>query len=280
MESPYVKILALSLALLLAPAYALAGSNRVLVQSTTSTDNSGFYDYILPLIKADTGLQIDVVAVGTGQAIRNAMNGDADVLLVHSRPDEDAFVAAGYGLERFDLMYNDFVFVGPENDPAGLTKASGLADAIARLAKSTAPFVSRGDDSGTDKKERALWRVASLQPPTGKPWYREAGAGMGATLRMAIEMRGYTLSDRATWLAYGDKQGTKIVFEGDPALFNPYGIIALNPARFPHVNAEGAKQFVDWMLSGKGQNAIAAFKVNGTQLFFPDAITSTNAGNP
>ncbi len=258
-----------TLAVLLA-GVALAGENRVLVQSTTSTQNSGFYDYILPLLEADTGLRVDVVAVGTGQAIRNAMNGDADVLLVHAKPAEEKFVAGGYGLQRFDLMYNDFVLIGPADDPAGLGGADSLDAALTALLAGKAPFVSRGDDSGTNKKELALWAALGTTPTIGDGWYREVGAGMGATIRTAIEMRGYTLTDRATWIAYGDKQDYRVLFEGVPELFNQYGIIALNPEKFPHVNATGAQVFIDWLLSEKGQALIAAYRLGGQQLFFPN----------
>ncbi len=249
---------------------ASTAENRILVQSTTSTQNSGFYDYILPLFEADTGLRVDVVAVGTGQAIRNAMNGDADVLLVHAKPAEEKFVAEGYGLQRFDLMYNDFVLIGPAEDPAGLGSAETLDAALRALLEGKAPFVSRGDDSGTNKKELALWAALGTTPTIDDGWYREVGAGMGATIRTTIEMRGYTLTDRATWIAYGDKQDYRVLFEGVPELFNQYGIIALNPERFPHVNAAGAQVFVDWLLSEKGQALIGAYRMNGQQLFFPN----------
>lgn len=249
----------------------LAQGQRILVQSTTSTQNSGFYDYILPLFKAETGLEVAVVAVGTGQAIKNAMNGDADVLLVHAKSDEQAFVAAGYGLERFDLMYNDFVLIGPANDPDQVANAANLTEALTRLGTGAAPFVSRGDDSGTHKKERALWQAAEMNPDKTDPWYREVGAGMGATIRTAIELNGYALSDRATWIAYENKMDTKIVFEGDAALFNQYGIVQVNPTRFPDSNADDAEVFIDWLLSPHGQSLIAAYRVNGKQLFFPNA---------
>jgi len=250
---------------------AAANGQRILVQSTTSTQNSGFYDYIVPLFKAETGLDVSVVAVGTGQAIKNAMNGDADVLLVHAREAEEKFVAQGYGLERFDLMYNDFVLIGPKTDPDQVARAANLTEALTRLGTGAAPFISRGDDSGTHKKERALWAAAEMNPTVTDPWYREVGAGMGATLRTAIELGGYTLSDRATWIAYENKLDATILFEGDVALFNQYGIIALNPARFPESNIEGAKVFIDWLLSPHGQDLIAAYQVNGKQLFFPNA---------
>jgi tungstate transport system substrate-binding protein len=252
-------------------AQAEAKGQRILVQSTTSTQNSGFYDYILPIFKAETGLDVNVVAVGTGQAIRNAMNGDADVLLVHAKTAEEKFVAEGYGVERFDLMYNDFVLTGPASDPSKVAQSKSLNEALTRLAVGIVPFVSRGDDSGTHKKERALWALAGLNPTVADPWYREVGAGMGATLRTAIEMGGYTLTDRATWIAYANKLDAIILFEGDKAMFNQYGIIALNPARFPNSNNQGAQTLMDWLLSDRGQSLIAAYRIDGKQLFFPNA---------
>lgn len=250
-----------------------ADADRVLVQSTTSTENSGLYSYLLPLFQAETGLRVDVVAVGTGQAIKNARNGDADVLLVHAKAAEEKFVADGLGVKRFDLMYNDFVLIGPKDDPDGVTHAKTLPNVLAILAKGTAPFFSRGDDSGTHKKERALWQDAGIKvDPSGAGWYRETGAGMGATLRIAVESQGYTLSDRATWIAFAGKGRHDILFAGDADLFNQYGIIAVNPEKHPHVNASGAQMFINWILSKHGQDLIAAYSRDGQQLFFPNAV--------
>lgn len=248
-----------------------AAGQRILVQSTTSTQNSGLYDYLLPYFEAETGWDVDVVAVGTGQAIRNAMNGDADVLLVHAKAAELEFVAESYGLARYDLMYNDFVLIGPAADPAGLADVTDLEDALSRLTDRQAAFISRGDDSGTHKKERTLWGQIDQAPSATEPWYHEAGAGMGATIRLAVELNAYTLTDRATWIAFGAKMDHRIVFEGDAALFNQYGIIAVNPAKFPHANDVGAMVFVNWMLSEHGQALIAEFRVGGQQLFIPNA---------
>ncbi len=249
-----------------------AQAQRILVQSTTSTQNSGFYDYILPLFQADTGLSVNVVAVGTGQAIRNAMNGDADVLLVHAKAAEQAFVEAGYGVERFDLMYNDFVLIGPQSAVADYEGFDGIGLVLADIYRVGGQvFVSRGDDSGTHKAEMRMWALNDEMPEFDPSWYRETGAGMGATIRAAIEMQGFTLTDRATWIAFGDKQNFAIVYQGDPAMFNQYGIIAVNPERFDHVNAAGAQMFIDWLLSEKGQALIAAYQVDGQQLFFPNA---------
>lgn len=261
-------LLALTACLILG-APASAGPDRVLLQSTTSTKNSGLYDYIFPVFTAETGIRVDVVAVGTGQALRNARNGDADLLIVHSKPDEDAFVAEGYGVERFDLMYNDFIVIGPETDPAKVSAATTVAEALRLIHDAGETFVSRGDDSGTHKKELKLWSDAGLVPQ--KPWYREIGSGMGATLRMTIEIQGYTISDRATWLAFEDKRDAKIVFEGDPPLFNQYGVIVVNPDRYPHVRADAANALKDWLLGERGQALIGSYERADQQLFFPNA---------
>lgn len=269
---PVLRLLIVLCVGLIAALPGAAQQGRVLVQSTTSTLNSGLYDHLLPQVERDTGLQVAVVAVGTGQAINNARNGDADVLLVHDRAAEEAFVAEGHGIARHDLMYNDFVIIGPAEDPAGLGAADSLADALRRLATGAARFVSRGDDSGTHRRERALWAAAGLtEAAVPSAWYYEVGAGMGATLRVAVELGGYALTDRATWIAYAGKRTHRVLFEGDEALFNQYGIIAVNPDKHAHVNARGAQAFIDWMLSEKGQAQIAAFRVNGQQVFFPNA---------
>ncbi len=248
-----------------------AQDRAILVQSTTSTQNSGFYDYILPIFTAETGIKVNVVAVGTGQALRNAMNGDADVLLVHSTADEIAFVESGNGVERFDLMYNDFVVVGPAADPLDIASQTSITGVLSIIAQGSAKFISRGDDSGTHKKEHQLWQAIDFAPDPQSGWYLESGSGMGATLRLAIELQAYTLSDRATWIAYENKLNSQILFAGDPPMHNQYGIIALNPDRHPHVNAEDADIFIDWMLSPHGQSLIAAYRVQDMQLFFPNA---------
>jgi tungstate transport system substrate-binding protein len=247
-----------------------AAAETITLASTTSTENSGLFAHLLPLFERDTGIAVRVVAVGTGQAIRLARNGDADVVLVHHRASEDALVADGHGLARHDVMANDFVVVGPADDPAGIGSAETAADAFARIAAMAAPFASRGDDSGTHKAELATWRAAGIDPePASGTWYRELGAGMGATLNSAAAMAAYTLADRATWVAFANKGPLSLLFEGDAALVNAYGVIALDPARHPHVNAAAARAFVDWLLSPAGQGAIAAFRVAGEQLFFP-----------
>lgn len=250
------------------PVYA----GSIIVQSTTSTKNSGLYDHLLPLFEEQVGGIINVVAVGTGQAIRNAENCDGDVLLVHAKSSEEAFVANGSGVERFDLMYNDFVLVGPSADPATIKGSASAQEALLRLVEGRALFVSRGDDSGTHKKEMALWSMAGVDPSGASgTWYRETGSGMGATLNTGIGMGAYVLSDRATWLTFKNKQDYSIVFDGDPAMFNQYGITLVNPERCPNVNVELASAFIDWLLSDIGQAAIAEYRVDHHQLFFPNA---------
>lgn len=264
------KLLNIVMTLVALAASASAGQQYILVQSTTSTQNSDLYDYLLPIFTGETGIEVRVVAVGTGQAIRNASNGDADVLIVHAKAAELEFVASGNGIARFDLMYNDFVFIGPKVDPINLSDAADLAEALKILSQGNAIFVSRGDDSGTYKKEVMLWASIGYEP-TPSDWYRETGSGMGATIRAAIEMQGYTLTDRATWIAYTRKNDARIVFEGDAELFNQYGIIAVNPDKHPHVNATDAARFINWMLSVHGQELIGAYSRNGQQLFTPNA---------
>ena len=249
-----------------------ASAGSIVVQSTTSTANSGFYDHVLPTFRTETGIEVHVVAVGTGQAIKNAQNCDGDVLLVHAKAAEDAFVASGSGVERFDLMYNDFIIVGPASDPAAISGSGDVIDALGRIAGSGALFASRGDDSGTHKKERALWGDARIDPGLSSgAWYRETGAGMGATLNAGIGMGAYVLTDRATWLSFGNKQDYTIAVEGDPALFNQYGVIQVNPEACPNVNAKDAQRFIDWLLSKDGQSLIAGLAIDGQQLFFPNA---------
>ncbi len=244
----------------------------IVVQSTTSTANSGLYGSILPQFEKQTGIRVNVVAVGTGQAIKNATRGDGDVLLVHAKAAEEKFVADGWGVDRFDLMYNDFIFVGPDNDPAGLSDATSAVDALIRISSDRALFASRGDNSGTHQKERLLWTSAGIDPTASSgDWYRETGSGMGATLNVAVGMNAYAMTDRATWMSFGNKLGFKIVFDNDQQLFNQYGIILVNPSRHPHVNAKDGQIFINWMLGEKGQMAIANYTLDGQQLFFPNA---------
>ena len=249
-----------------------AADRFILVQSTTSTENSGLFDHLLPLFKADSGISVRVVAIGTGQALRNARNGDGDVLFVHSKADELAFVADGYGQARFDVMFNDFVLVGPNTDPAGVAELQDITQALNAIAAREAVFVSRGDNSGTHKAELRLWNAAKIDAADASGgWYRETGSGMGATLNVGVAMGGYILTDRATWIAFGNKQSHQIVLQGDPRLFNQYGVIAVNPERHPHIKSKDAQAFVDWLISERGQTAIGQFRVDGQQLFFPNA---------
>lgn len=251
---------------------AQADDTSIILQSTTSTANSGLYDHLLPKFSEKTGITVNVVAVGTGQAIKNAQNGDGDVLLVHAKPAEERFVADGFGVKRFDVMYNDFIIVGPASDPAGIAGKSDVATALKAIAESQAVFTSRGDDSGTHKKEKALWTAAGVDPSEASgTWYRETGSGMGATLNAAVGMDAYALTDRGTWIAFKNKGDFKILVEGDEALFNQYGVILVNPEKHAHVKAEEGQAFIDWILSAEGQQAIAAYKLDGQQLFFPNA---------
>jgi tungstate transport system substrate-binding protein len=251
---------------------ALADSSYITVASTTSTENSGLFDYLLPKFTDKTGIEVGVVAVGTGQAIKLAENGDADVLFVHHKPSEEKFVAQGYGVKRYDVMYNDFVIIGPKSDPAGIRGMQDAALALKKIATAQAPFTSRGDDSGTHKKELSLWNDAGVdvEQASGR-WYRETGSGMGATLNTASAMNAYVLSDRATWLKFGNKGNLEILLEGDPKLFNQYGIILVNPEKYPHVKAEAGQTFIDWVLSAEGQKLIGDYTIEGQQAFFPDA---------
>jgi tungstate transport system substrate-binding protein len=254
------------------PAQAAGGEQRLILATTTSTQDSGLLDYLLPDFEAEYKIKVDVVAVGTGQAIALGEEGNADVLLVHARAREDAFMEAGHGTRREDVMYNDFVIVGPEADPAGIKGMKDAAAALAKIAEAQAPFVSRGDDSGTHTKEKAIWAAASIEP--AGDWYISAGQGMGAVLTMADEQQAYTLSDRATYLAR-TLEGTelKILVEGDPILFNPYGVIAVNPNKGAHIKADLATQFIDWLVSLPTQEKIAKFGVDkfGAPLFTPDS---------
>jgi len=258
------------------PRPVIADQHFIVVQSTTSTQNSGLFDYILPMFTEETGIEVRVVAVGTGQAIKNAMNGDGDVLFVHAKPAEEKFVAEGHGVRRDDVMYNDFVIVGPAADPAGIGGGHDAITALQKIAVSKATFTSRGDDSGTHKKELRLWQAAGLDPQEASgTWYRETGSGMGTTLNAAVGMDAYSLTDRATWIAFNNKANHEIVVEGDDRLFNQYGVILVNPEKHANVNAELGQRFIDWLLSPEGQKAIASYKVDGQQLFFPNAAPSS-----
>ncbi|MEL0106367.1 MAG: substrate-binding domain-containing protein [Rhodospirillaceae bacterium] len=252
--------------------YTVSAKQFITLASTTSTDNSGLYQFILPKFTKKTGINVRVVAVGTGQALRIARNGDADVLIVHHRSSEEKFVADGYGIERFDLMYNDFILVGPKNDPARIKGLTGIDAALQKIASSKTLFVSRGDDSGTHKRELSLWRRQNIDPRRQSgTWYRETGSGMGATLNTAGAMKAYTLTDRGTWLAFKNRFRLVIVVERVPPLKNQYGVIRVNEKRHPHVKTKLAQKFIDWLLSPEGQAAIGSFRINGQVLFTPNA---------
>ncbi|WP_319560460.1 substrate-binding domain-containing protein [Marispirochaeta sp.] len=242
---------------------------RVKLATTTSTDNSGLLGYLLPEFTKDTGYIVDVIAVGTGAALGLGEKGDVDVVFVHARAKEDEFVDAGYGVNRKDVMYNDFVILGPEDDPAGIGKAADAAGAIKLIAEAKVDFVSRGDNSGTHFKELSLWDTAGITPEGA--WYKEAGQGMGAVITMTNDLQGYTMADRGTFISMKDSIDLVVCFDGEASLFNPYGIIAVNPELHSHVNYEGAMALVDWIVSDKGQKLIGDFKKGGEQLFYPDA---------
>jgi tungstate transport system substrate-binding protein len=251
---------------------AMAEDTSILVQSTTSTANSGLYDYMLPKFEGETGIKVNVVAVGTGQAIKNAMNCDADVLLVHAKPAEEKFVSDGYGVKRYDLMYNDYVIVGPESDPAGVSGMGDVKAALTKIAESGSAFASRGDDSGTHKKEQSLWAAANIDPEEGSgDWYKSTGSGMGATLNTGVGMGAYVMTDRATWISFKNKSDYKIAVEGDKALFNQYGVVLVKSEKCPDVKVEAGYTFINWLISKHGQEVIGSYKVDGQQLFFPNA---------
>ena len=265
----------------LALAAAISGSSlgqdkSIVVASTTSTQDSGLFGHILPAFKAKTGIDVKVISQGTGQALDTGRRGDADVVLVHARPQEEKFVADGFGEKRYAVMYNDFILVGPKSDPAGV-KGKDIATALKAIKDQAAPFVSRGDKSGTHAAELTLWKAAGIDIAADKSagshgaWYREIGQGMGAALNTASSMNGYTLADRGTWLAFRNRGELDIVVEGDKQLFNQYGVMLVNPAKHAHVKKELGQAFIDWLVSADGQRTIADYRINGQQLFFPNA---------
>jgi tungstate transport system substrate-binding protein len=248
----------------------------ITLSSTTSTEDSGLFGHILPLFRAASGLDVHVVAVGTGQALAIGMRGDADALLVHDRAGEDKFVAEGYGIDRRDVMYNDFVIVGPKSDPAGIRGLKDARGAFRRIAGGHAVFASRGDDSGTNRMELRLWRSAGIEPDKRAAWYRDLGQGMGPTLNVTAALDAYTLTDRATWANFKNRQNLEILTEGDTALFNPYGSILVNPAKWPHVKTAQAGTWHEWLTSKAGVDAITSYRIGGEQLFFPPRRSATN----
>jgi tungstate transport system substrate-binding protein len=249
-----------------------AGADRsIVVASTTSTQDSGLFGYLLPIFKQKTGIDVKVIAQGTGQALDTARRGDADVVFVHAKPQEEKFLAEGFGVKRFDVMYNDFVLIGPKRDPAGI-KGKDIETALKTIKEKAAPFVSRGDRSGTHVAELALWKLAGIDIATARgAWYREIGQGMGAALNTANAMGAYVLSDRGTWISFNNKGDLQIMVEGDKRLFNQYGVMLVNPEKYPHVKKEDGQAFIDWLISPEGQATIANYKIEGQQLFFPDA---------
>ena len=248
-----------------------AQDRSIVVASTTSTQDSGLFGYLLPIFKARTGIEVKVIAQGTGQALDTARRGDADVVFVHAKSQEEKFLAEGFGVKRFDVMYNDFVLIGPNSDPAGV-KGKDIGTALKTIQDKAAPFVSRGDRSGTHSAELALWKQAGIDIAAAKgPWYREIGQGMGAALNTAGAMSAYVLSDRGTWISFKNRGDLEIIVEGDKRLFNQYGVMLVNPEKYPSVKKELGQTFVDWLVSPEGQAAIAGYKIDGQQLFFPDA---------
>lgn len=251
---------------------AAAEQQFITLASTTSTQQSGLFAHLLPAFTAKTGIAVHVVAVGTGQALKIGERGDADVLLVHDKASELNFVAAGWGVDRHDVMYNDFVIIGPKRDPVHVAGGKDAVAAFREIAAAKAPFLSRGDDSGTDREEKRLWQDAGIDiKKAGDGWYREVGQGMGPTLNMAAALDAYTLSDRGTWLNFGNRRDLALLVAGDKRLFNQYGVMLVNPERHATVKATPGKAFIDWIISADGQQTIAAYKIGGEQLFFPDA---------
>jgi tungstate transport system substrate-binding protein len=251
---------------------ALAQEKSIVVASTTSTEDSGLFGHILPLFRQATGIDVKVIAQGTGQALDTARRGDADVAFVHARAAEEKFVQEGAGVKRFPVMYNDFVLIGPKSDPAGIKGSKDIVPALKAIQAKGAPFVSRGDRSGTHQAELALWKQAGIDIATERgPWYRDIGQGMGAALNTASAMNAYVLSDRGTWISFKNRGDLTVAVEGDAKLFNQYGVILVNPARHPYVKAALGQAFIDWLISRAGQQAIAAYKIDGQQLFFPNA---------
>ncbi len=262
----------LAAALALCAFAAGAQEKYIVVASTTSTEQSGLFGYLLPIFTKGTGIQVRVVALGTGQALDLARRGDADVVFVHARSAEEKFLAEGHGVKRYPVMYNDFVLIGPKSDPAKIAGGKDILAALRTIQATQAPFVSRGDRSGTHIAELALWKEAGIDLDKAKgPWYRDTGQGMGPALNTASAMNAYILADRGTWLAFKNRGDLAILVEGDRRLFNQYGVMLVNPAKHPNVKKELGQTFVDWVVSPAGQNAIAGYKIGGEQLFFPNA---------
>lgn len=250
---------------------ALAQNKSIVVSSTTSTEQSGLFNFMLPIFKMKTGIEVKVVAVGTGQALDIGRRGDADVVFVHDKPAEEKFVEEGFSTKRYEVMYNDFVLIGPKSDPAKVAGGKDIQAALQKIATAQAPFVSRGDKSGTHAAELRYWKGAGVAVSPSQSWYKETGSGMGPALNTASAMNGYILADRGTWLSFKNRGDLIIVVQGDPKMFNQYGVMLVNPAKFPHVKKAEGQAFIDWLISKDGQDVIASYKIDGEQLFFPNA---------
>ena len=258
-------------ALSIPAAQVYAQEKSIVVSSTTSTEQSGLFNYMLPIFKMKTGIEVKVVAVGTGQALDIGRRGDADVVFVHDKPAEEKFVEEGFSTKRYEVMYNDFVLIGPKSDPAKIAGGKDIQVALQKIAAAQAPFVSRADKSGTHAAELRYWKGAGVSVSPGPSWYKETGSGMGPALNTASAMNGYILADRGTWLSFKNRGDLAILVQGDPKLFNQYGVMLVNPAKFPHVKKVQGQEFIDWLISKNGQDVIASYKIDGEQLFFPNA---------
>jgi tungstate transport system substrate-binding protein len=264
-----VTILTAALSLLVLP--AAAQEKSIVVSSTTSTEQSGLFGFILPIFKMKTGIDVKVVAVGTGQALDIGRRGDADVVFVHDKPAEELFVQEGFASKRYEVMYNDFVLIGPKSDPAKIGGGKDIQAALQKIAATQTPFISRGDKSGTHAAELRYWKGAGITVSPNQAWYKETGSGMGPALNTASAMNGYILADRATWLSFKNRGDLAVLVQGDPKLFNQYGVMLVNPSKFPHVKKAEGQALIDWLISKNGQEIIASYQIGGEQLFFPNA---------
>ena len=267
----YTLISSILIAYVLTSPQAMAQERSIVVSSTTSTEQSGLFNYILPIFKMKSGIEVKVVAVGTGQALDIGRRGDADVVFVHDKPAEELFVKEGYSTKRYEVMYNDFILIGPTSDPAKIGGGKDIEVAFKKIASAQTPFISRGDKSGTNAAELRYWKDAGIAVTPNPTWYKETGSGMGPALNTASAMNGYILADRGTWLSFKNRGDLVILVQGDPKLFNQYGVMLVNPAKFPSVKKAEGQGFIDWLISKDGQNAIASYKIDGEQLFFPNA---------
>jgi tungstate transport system substrate-binding protein len=258
-------------AVLMNSSQVYAQEKSIVVSSTTSTEQSGLFEFMLPIFKMKTGITVKVVAVGTGQALDIGRRGDADVVFVHDKPAEEKFVEEGFATKRNEVMYNDFVLIGPKSDPAKIGGGKDIQAALQKISVAQAPFVSRGDKSGTHAAELRYWKGAGITVSPTQTWYKETGSGMGPALNTASAMNGYILADRATWLSFKNRGDLTILVQGDPKLFNQYGVMLVNPAKFPHVKKAEGQAFIDWLISKNGQDVIASYQIGGEQLFFPNA---------